>query len=168
MSTSLPRYRYNLDGVLFYSERKDNVFDGYVQMFRSGIVEAACSDFLGEHEGERFIPSVSFEKDILATASYYLTLLGALEVEPPLALMLSLLDVRGVVMGVSREHYIGGHRRPPPIDRDSLILPDVLVEDRSHDIGKLLRPTFDSIWNAAGWERSLNYDDKGNWRPHSR
>jgi hypothetical protein len=26
-----------------------------------------------------------------------------------------------------------------------------------------LRPLFDAVWNAAGWERSFNYDEKGKW-----
>jgi hypothetical protein len=27
----------------------------------------------------------------------------------------------------------------------------------------LLRPVFDAVWNAAGWERSFNYDENGKW-----
>jgi hypothetical protein len=49
------------------------------------------------------------------------------------------------------------------IDRDMLLLPDVLIETYTPDMPTLLRPLFDAVWNAAGWERSINYDEKGKW-----
>jgi hypothetical protein len=33
----------------------------------------------------------------------------------------------------------------------------------SHLCRKVIRPVFDSIWNAAGWPRSMNYDEAGEW-----
>lgn len=30
-----------------------------------------------------------------------------------------------------------------------------------HLCRKVIRPVFDSIWNAAGWPRSMNYDEAG-------
>ena len=52
-----------------------------------------------------------------------------------------------------------------PIDRDRLILPDRLAESLDFDAACFLRPCFDQIWNACGYDRSENYDEKGNWRP---
>ena len=46
-----------------------------------------------------------------------------------------------------------------------LILPDVLIEDYDCDVPAALRPVFDALWNAAGYERSLNYDENGCWNP---
>jgi hypothetical protein len=31
------------------------------------------------------------------------------------------------------------------------------------DPTKVMQPIFDSIWNAAGWPRSMNYDEAGEW-----
>lgn len=50
-----------------------------------------------------------------------------------------------------------------PIDRDALISPEILVESFEIDPTKVMRPIFDSIWNAAGWPRSMNYDEAGEW-----
>lgn len=52
-----------------------------------------------------------------------------------------------------------------PIDREHLILPDRLAESLDFDAAFFLRPCFDYIWNACGYDRSRNYDEKGNWRP---
>ncbi len=50
-----------------------------------------------------------------------------------------------------------------PIDRDHLIFPDRLAESLDFDAASFLRPCFDQIWNACGYDRSLNYDEKGSW-----
>jgi len=49
-------------------------------------------------------------------------------------------------------------------DRDILVLPDVLIEGYGCDNPTVLRPIFDAVWNAAGWERCFDYDEKGIWR----
>ncbi len=49
-------------------------------------------------------------------------------------------------------------------DRDFLELPEVVAEDYGSDVGRLLRPAFDALWQACGIEQSANYDQAGNWR----
>ena len=51
------------------------------------------------------------------------------------------------------------------IDRDVLILPDILVDDYNTPIPSVLRPAFDALWQAAGFARSMNYDQQGQWLP---
>jgi hypothetical protein len=50
-----------------------------------------------------------------------------------------------------------------PIDRDELIFPEVVADGYEADIPTLIKPTFDALWNAAGWPRSLSYDANGRW-----
>ena len=78
----------------------------------------------------------------------------------PFLLGLSILNVKGFRMGVSSIYDVGNL-----IDRDHLILPDKLAESPELDAASFLRPCFDQIWNACGYDRSLNYDEKGNWNP---
>jgi hypothetical protein len=65
-----------------------------------------------------------------------------------------------------RSLHLGGFslRRSNYIDRDVLQLPDVLIEDENLAAGKIMRPIFDAIWNAAGWEKCFNYDEDGRWK----
>jgi hypothetical protein len=46
-------------------------------------------------------------------------------------------------------------------DRDTLLLPDILVEDLGEDVGRLFRPAFDAVWQASGWSRCHHYDAEG-------
>jgi hypothetical protein len=36
------------------------------------------------------------------------------------------------------------------------------VQDIGISAGEALRPVFDTLWNAYGYEKSENYDNKGN------
>lgn len=58
----------------------------------------------------------------------------------------------------------GAYRVDYPIDKNILQLPEVYIEDFSNDIATSLKPLFDMIWNACGYERSVNYDEKGEWK----
>jgi hypothetical protein len=44
-------------------------------------------------------------------------------------------------------------------------LPTILIEDFStiEEYRQALKPLFDAIWNAAGYERSKSYDAEGRW-----
>lgn len=92
----------------------------------------------------------------------YLCGLARLEVPLPLVVCLSFIRVKGCKLNAGPALEI---RRPysTAIDRDLLLLPDVLIEDYKNDVPKALRPAFDALWNAAGWPRSMNYDEEGNW-----
>lgn len=56
--------------------------------------------------------------------------------------------------------FLDGYRMA---DRDSLILPEVMIENWSDNPASSLRPIFDMVWNAFGYERSFNYDASGQW-----
>ena len=51
------------------------------------------------------------------------------------------------------------------IDREILQLPEIIIESYDASAEKVLKPCFDSIWNACGFPISLNYNDEGGWAP---
>lgn len=50
-----------------------------------------------------------------------------------------------------------------PIEKDVLLLPEVLIENFEQNLAKTIKPVFDAIWNATGWSGSIHYDQDGNW-----
>jgi len=40
---------------------------------------------------------------------------------------------------------------------------EAVVDSYDVDIAEALRNSFDALWQAAGWECSINYDDNGKW-----
>lgn len=152
--------RYNLDGFLTYCRDEKGKSWSYVQLYRNGIIEAVEGLLLEPYEGKLIIPSIAYEQELINSLGVYLSILKTLNVEPPIVVFLTLLGVKGYSMAVS------GHRKSPHIiDRDLLLLPEIIIESYDISASKVLKPCFDSIWNACGLPRSLNYNDKGEWAP---
>lgn len=153
-------FRHNFDGYLsFHKEPNSSAACSYLQVFRNGIIEAVDAQILRPDGNKRTIPSVLFERELLDALPRFLSIQGNLGVEQPLLIMLSLLGVSGYAMGVS-------HSPIPPaftylIEKDALIIPEIIVENFQCDPAEVMRPIFDAVWNASGWPRSMNYNEEG-------
>ena len=152
--------RYNFDGLLSFVTRGPEPSPGYLQVFRNGIIETVDTYLLRRTRSR--IPGIPFEEQLMESVRRFLDLQRVLGVDPPLALMVTLTGVNGYRMGVSHEAFID--EDGAPIDRDLLLIPEVILQDYDIDIGRTIRPIFDAVWGAAGWRGSLNYDSDGNWR----
>lgn len=155
--------RYNLDGLLVYSGGRGQLSHSYVQLFRNGIIEAVEGLLLEPHEGTLLIPSIAYEREMIASLADYLSTLQTLNVEPPIFVFVDMLGVKGYSMSDSGGRFWGRDRHT--IDRDALLLPEIIVDSYDVSAEQILRPCFDSIWNACGLPRSLNYNDAGEWAP---
>jgi len=159
-------HRINLDGYVTHGGRAYQATDGtersYCQVFRSGRIEAVCSELVHEPKGRPVIASLWYEKAVLEATARYIKSLSELDVAYPIVVMLSFLDARGAYMGIDPMRSFGQDEHP--IDRDVLVFPDVVLEAPPTDLPRALRPMFDAAWNACGIARSLNYDEKGNWK----
>lgn len=161
LGTSGYDHRHNFDGLLTYSGRDAAHARRYLQIFRSGALEAVESF---SPPGETTIPSQRIEVDIVDAVERYLRLLGNLGVAFPISVMVALMNVRGLVLAVNRR-FTGPFPDVYPIDRKDLVIPGVLFEQFDADVPAMLRPIFDAIWSAGGYPRSLSYDpSSGRWR----
>ena len=153
--------RYNFDGFLTYSQGGGPLAYTYLQVFRNGAIEAVNTSLLQlREEGQlHIIPSIVYEKELLNVLPRYLSIQEELGVEPPVIVMLTLLQVSGYTMSTTR--FSPGEECA--IDRDTLLIPEVLIETFECDPAQVMRPIFDAVWNATGWPRSINYDQHGNW-----
>jgi hypothetical protein len=151
---------FNLDGYLAHAGREGGS-PSYTQIFRQGIVEACTVAFLGSRTGERGIRITALEQEVAKNLSRYTRTLKKMGVEPPLFVMLSILGVKGYTIGGTGQFWAFDGR---PIDRDDLIIPEIMMEAFEADPYQVMRPAFDAVWNAAGWARDMHYDSQGNWR----
>jgi hypothetical protein len=156
-------YRINIDGFLVHGGRVRGEPHGndraYCQVFRSGIVESAASGLAEYTNNVLTIASIWFEKELLEATARYMKSLTELGVQPPFVIAVTFVGVKGAVFSMGAEHWVD----QKPIDRDVLLLPDVLLEEIPADLPRAMRPLFDAAWNAAGVVQSLNYDNHGNW-----
>ena len=144
---------HNFDGVAGYRR------NGYTQVFRNGIIESVKAPPVRLDGESRRLPGVRSEDMILAAIStQFLPLLNGLGAEPPIVILVSVLGVRGwTVIPNNPENY--SMDGVTPITRDTLALPNVMIDSYDADVPRALKPTFDVLWNASGWPRSMGYDE---------
>jgi hypothetical protein len=162
MYSSAYSHSYSIDGFATFSRpSQEQTALCYTLLMRDGVIEAVDTVLLEPWEGQLGVPSGEYEHKILEVLPSYLRLLPTLGVTPPVAILLSLLRVRGYFMAVDSFPFrrFGGGR----LTRDEILLPGVTLDDFSVSTTSLLRPVFDTLWNAFGYERSYNFDEKGNW-----
>jgi len=52
-------------------------------------------------------------------------------------------------------------------ERDSLIVPEIVMENFDVDVARQMKPALDIIWNSAGINESMGYDEQGNRKKNS-
>jgi len=162
--------RYNLDGFLTYSGKRKGGegHHGYCQLFFDGSLESVFSEVLRRQgggsasDGPGFIASIAYEKYLIEAVMSYLKGYKQIGLVPPVAISLALLGCKGAVMYTNGLFFPDDHH---PIDRDTVILPDVVIDETDIDVPQTMKPIFDAVWNACGFSRSLNYDEDGKWSP---
>lgn len=160
--SSVSNFRYNLDGLLVFNEKGNGLSGAYTQLFRNGIIETVSASLFGSSNEDPYIPSVVLERDVIASFEACTSLYKKLSVSVPTVVIVSLVGVRGYKLAVS-QRLDAWHDHINRIDRDSLLLPEVIIEDYAVNSATILKPIFDTIWNSAGWVRSYGYDDAGEW-----
>ena len=151
--------RLNLDGRLTYRNQRDDTTLAYAQLFRNGIIESVSVH--APYDGGLYVGSLAYERDILRALNSYLPALNTLQFEPPVFVFFSLVGVNGYRLGVGTQFFASDGYAA---DRDVLAFPEVQVSDWSTKPESVMRPIFDMVWNAFGYQRSFNYTENGEWQ----
>ena len=169
--SGIPTGRMNLDGYLgYYGNHSKGKFEviGYTQIFRDGYIEAVNIDLVESLYREKLIAISLLEQAIIRQGNEYLNIFHRLGVDPPFLLFLNLLGVKDfLIPPPSRIRYTELQSNRWRIDRDYLLLPELLIEHypKSHEeLAGILQGTFDVLWQASGYDKSLSYDEEGNWK----
>ena len=151
-------YRFNLDGYLAFGPRaRSGGYAGYVQVFRSGAFEAVDAELFKDPDGSKLIRAQPVENRIINATARYVKTAQTLGVPPPLVLMLTTHGLKGYAMATNSPSLHNA------IDRDVLLLPDVLIEEYNTPADRLLKPILDAFWQSAGFPSCENYNNQGRW-----
>ena len=129
-----------------------------MQIFRNGCIEAVNASIAAESSTQRVIPGVPFERGFLQVAKRGLSIQQKLGIELPVFVMASLLGVGGYTINpnAGTVQAVG-----EPIDRADLLVTESIVDTFELDHHQVMRPIFDAIWNAVGFDESPFYDENG-------
>ena len=162
MGTMGSNPKNNFDGVVTWTDCGNGKSNSYVQAFRNGTVEAVtCAPFVKVSSGFQ-VSGKEYEKMILERIEEYVGGCMKLGIYPPFLIMLSMHGVRGCTFTEMSVGMMLG--TIGAIDRDDLVVPELLLDDPSNvEYDKLLRTAFDVFWNSAGYSGSRYYNENGKW-----
>lgn len=154
----LPPYvRLNFDGVLTYgAANSPGPADWYLQLYRDGSAEFVTGvGVTGPTDISRH-----FEQALIDMFGKLLSIHAFIDIEPPIVVLLTIVGVRDYT--IEREQARWLRKQVFPIERDILPASEI-VFDHVPGGPAALRPMFDAVWNAAGWDASPNFRDDGSW-----
>lgn len=160
-SFSYGESRFNADGFLLHDGREAG--RSYSQLYRNGQYEGVMAEAVYQHQGGAKILRENWcEEALLGALGGYLPFAKSLGLEPPFWMFAALVGCEGARVWLNRSlEDLGRHA----IDRTIVWLPESRIDTFDTDPVPHLRSMLDVLWNAAGLERSFNYDEQGNRKP---
>jgi hypothetical protein len=157
-------WRINLDGFVTLSDVGEQAAGqrSYVQIFRSGAIEAVASSLARENQ---LVSLQDIEEPIVRHTHLYVTALHSCGIDPPLVIMASLVGLTGLRL-TTGIRTITGLKEGQTVDRDQLHPTEVILEQTPISLSELavtLRPILDQLANAAGCISSQSFDEAGNY-----
>lgn len=143
----------NLHGAVAFNDRSQSN-PAYAQIFRDGCLELVAGDpwYTGEVpliEGEWLVTKA------VDALSKNIATLSSLGIDGPYVVSFCLVEVQGYGL---RRHQ-GAETPSPRLKRSTVMLPDAFVEDAQFNSSVILKPIFDVLWNAFGYERCPYFVD---------
>ena len=154
---------FNLDGMFTYHEwdsRRGRVCLGYTHVFSAGAIEYVLVEETRERSPSEHLLSV-VELAVADGVIHFGRALRACDVSGPIALLVSLIGVGGLSSANARRKF----------DRDMVPCEEIVLEylpDSRDACALALRTLFDQISRAAGFERSLFFNQNGTWQLRDR
>jgi hypothetical protein len=170
-SSSVQHWQVNFDGVLLTSNAEKSAPEqrAYTQVYRSGAIEAVASTMAGGDAAKGIAPSlrsIDIEGQVLLPLVKYLKGLNALGAEPPFALMVSLVGVKGVQMNVGVKAHWADDDDLAVLDRDQYHFGEVILNSVPSSIQEsavLIRPFIEQLANTAGKAASTSFGSNGEY-----
>lgn len=143
----------NLEGAVAFDGRSQPNA-AYAQIFRDGCLELVAGDpwYTGEMP---LIEGAWLVAKAVDALSKNIAKLASLGIDGPYVVSFSLVGVQGYGLRL----HEGAATPSLCLKRSTVVLPDAFVEDAQFKSSVVLKPIFDVLWNAFGYERCPMFDD---------
>ena len=156
---------YDFDGLIYYHEVTENKSLGYVHFFTNGIIEVVNVRSLESLKITNMsLPVYILEEQIVDKLKNYLFFLKEkLNIELPIIFYLSLLEVEKCKILSPEPGLNFDDEEIHDFGRKILNFSKIIINTFDIVPEKILKATFDKLWNAAGLPKSSHYNDYGEW-----
>lgn len=158
--------RHTFDGLLVHDgTSQSEEATAHSIIYRDGRIESVAGSHLCvERDGVPTYLPARVEPQVIQFLDRARAIYNAIGITRPWLLMVTLLNANRMTLPTGRGALFD---KQYSCDRPTVMLPEVLVEDQTTPSDVLLRPVFNAIWNACGFESCMNYGDDGRWTKKS-
>jgi hypothetical protein len=151
--------RPNADGLIRENVNGGNR-DGYLQLFRNGVVETVDSRMISGR-GQRIdaLPSTFFAINVSEFVTRMVSMWVALGIAPPACVLISLCGVKDVPF----LHPQASGYTTKPFTQDEFLLPEIVIDDFESDPRPRMQHSLDALWQAAGEFSCPYFNSDGHW-----
>jgi hypothetical protein len=161
-SSTASSARINFDGILKTSGANQQ-HRAYIQLYRNGIVETVDSALVSTKSGTAIVTYL--DDKLIEVIMRSLKDVAAVGIEPPYALLVSLIGVSGAQLNFARgEEWF--ENLGNPFDREQYHFEEVIVETVPTDhaeCARIIRPILDQVANTGGRAMSPVFDSEGHY-----
>jgi serine/threonine protein kinase len=152
--------RFNDDGLLAHTGEQPP-FLKRLQVYRYGRVELLDSWAVQRiHAPKPVLFPLGLERDVVDFVTHWIEkILSPLEVAAPFVVCLSVVGIKNFELHIDDRPSFDPKR---VFDRAEFSFPPAIVEG-VETLRRQLKPAFDSLWQAAGEDRSRGYSPDGTW-----
>jgi len=157
---------YDFDGLIYYHDIAENGSLGYVHFFTNGIIEVVniVRSLESLERTNMSLPVYILEEQIMDGLKNHLYFLKEkLKVDLPIIFYLSLLGVEKCKIPRPDSDFNFDDEEIHDFGRKILNFSKIIIDTFDIVPEKILKATFDKLWNAGGHPRSLHYNDTKEW-----
>jgi hypothetical protein len=146
---------------LNYASGVEGARQSYAQFFRNGAIEGVAELRTDDGVSSRFVGG-PFTELVVSHVRQYLEVLKSYEMGLPIYIFLSFCNAAKTVYRYAPGCV--GWFETTPLGREIAAFPEIFVDDFSVDVPAAIRPVFNVVWNAFGFDQCEMYDGQSKLR----
>ncbi len=161
---------YNIDGLRYLCGVNETNIESYTQIYKNGIIEAVSGTlilprrYVSTGKIILWLNISHFEGELIRAVIRYKNALEQLRVKLPLYISVKLFDIKDYFISTSTRGFDEPSRT---IEQNTIRLGEIILDKYEKTISTLMRPLFDTLWNAFGFPHSSSYDEDGLYKYES-
>jgi len=135
--------------------------NSYTVLYRNGVIEAVRAGLIVRNEQNNLVTFLRYEESLLQYVRDCFQVISALGCSPPILVGIALFGIGGAQLVHPGDQY--GMPSSRPFQNDTVLLPPIVFDDFSRDVGKVLKPALDRAWEQVGHMSSPYLNESGMW-----